>query len=115
MEDLSHRIINNLRRIIAERHLTQAVVGEYADISESQFSRVLNGSVQLSINQLANIASGLGMREIDIITYPDVYIKKDVDDDNDSEVFLQLRLKKDKKDQILKLVFGENNIEILNR
>ena len=61
------------------------------------------------------IAIGLGMREIDIITYPDIYIKKYVDDDNNSEVFLQLRLRKDKKDQVLKLLFGENNIEILHK
>ena len=115
MEDLSQRVIKNLRKIIAERHLKQAVVGEFADISESQFSRVLNGTVQLSLNQLANIASGLGMREIDIITYPDVYIKKDMNDDDNSEVFLQLKLRKDKKDQVIKLLFGEHNIKILNK
>lgn len=76
MKDFSTTIIENLRKIIVDRNLKQAIVGDYADISESQFSRVLSGTVQLSINQLANIASGLGMRVIDIITYPDVYEKK---------------------------------------
>lgn len=28
---------------------------------------------------------------------------------------LQIELKKDKKDQVLKLVFGDNNLEILNK
>ncbi len=31
------------------------------------------------------------------------------------EATLQIKLKKDKKDQVLKLVFGENNLEILNK
>ncbi len=31
------------------------------------------------------------------------------------EATLQIKLKRDKKDQVLKLVFGENNLEILNK
>lgn len=115
MEDFSSLIVSNLRKIIALRKLKQAKVGEYADISESQFSRVMNGQVQLSLNQLANIASGLKMTVVDIITFPDVYIPKDKKEDDDTEVLLQFKLKKKKKDQVMKLVFGENDIEILNK
>lgn len=115
MKDLGVQVAENLKKIIAARNLKQAAVGELGDISESQFSRVLSGKVQLSLNQLANIASGLGMRAIDIITYPDVYVSKDEKDEDNSEVLLQFKLRKDKKDQVLKLVFGDNNIEILNK
>ncbi len=31
------------------------------------------------------------------------------------EATLQIKLKREKKDQVLKLVFGENNLEILNK
>ncbi len=31
------------------------------------------------------------------------------------EAILQIRLRKEKKDQVLRLVFGDNNIEILNK
>ena len=31
------------------------------------------------------------------------------------EAILQIKLQKDKKDQVLRLVFGDNNIEILNK
>ena len=55
------------------------------------------------------------MREIDIITYPDVYVKKDNTDAEPVEVVLQIKLQKDKKDQVLKLAFGDNNLEILNK
>ena len=115
MKELGTQVVENLRKIIASRDLKQATVGEYADISESQFSRVLNGGVQLSLNQLAKIASGLGMNVIDIITYPEVYVSKDEVEEDSSEVLLQIKLRKDKKDQVLKLVFGDNDIEILNK
>ena len=115
MEDFSSLIVGNLRKIIALRKLKQAKVGEYADISGSQFSRVMNGQVQLSLNQLANIASGLEMTVVDIITFPDVYVPKDKKEDDDTEVLLQFKLKKNKKDQVMKLVFGKNDIEILNK
>lgn len=115
MEDLHSVIIENLRKIMSLKKLKQASVGEFADISESQFSRVMKGSVQLSINQLAKIASGLNMSVVDIITFPVVYVPKDKKEDDDSEVLLQFKLKKEKKNQVLKLVFGENDIEILNK
>ena len=109
-------ILANLRKIMNDRNLTQATVAAYADTSESQFSRILKGTVQLSLKQLENIARNLSMREIDIITYPDKYGPQQLANgqDSDTELLLQLRLKKEKKEQVMKIIFGENNIEILN-
>lgn len=115
MTDLSTTIKENLRKIIHNRGLTQGVVGGYAEISESQFSKVINGPVNLSFNQLEQIASGLNMPVIDIITYPDKYVLPTQKNEEELEAILQIRLRKDKKDQVLKLVFGEHNIEILNK
>ncbi|MBQ9641878.1 MAG: helix-turn-helix transcriptional regulator [Bacteroidaceae bacterium] len=109
-------IIDNLRKIMNERRLTQETLAEYAGISTSQMSKVMNGTVKLSLIQLSNIASKLSLREIDIITYPEIYVPKNKQNtEDDTEVMLQLKLRKDKKDQILKLIFGNNDIEILNR
>ncbi len=109
-------IINNIRKIMSDRRLTQEIISNYAGIHSSQMSKVLNFTITLSYKQLSNLASGLGMREIDIITYPEVYVPRNLAVKNDdTEVVLQLKLRKDKSDQILKLVFGENNIEILNK
>lgn len=112
---LSKRILDNLRKIMMEKNLTQAKMAEYADTSESQFSKILNGRVNLSLIQLENIATNLSMREIDIITYPLVYVEKGKSESESVEAILQIKLKKDKKDQVLKLIFGENDIEILNK
>lgn len=107
-------IISNIRKIMNAKGLTQATMADYAETSPSQFSKILNGTVQLSLVQLSKIASRLSLREIDIYTYPDIYVKREKTDEP-VEAILQIKLSKDKKDQVLKLVFGDNNIEILNR
>jgi hypothetical protein len=59
------------------------------------------------------------MDVINIITYPKKYVDSSSVLENvlciDEKVVLQIELKKEKKDQVLKLVFGENNVEILNK
>jgi transcriptional regulator with XRE-family HTH domain len=114
-EMFSEKIISNIRKIMRDRGLPQVTMAEYAGTSESQFSKILNGKVQLSLWQLENLASKLSMREIDIVTYPKVYIEREQAAEEPVEAVLQIKLKKDKKDQVLKLVFGDNNIEILNK
>lgn len=108
-------ILENIRKIKKERGLTQVVLAEYAEVGPSQMSKILRGDVYLSIDQMSKIASGLSMREIDLITYPEVYVPRQSVESEPLEATLQIKLKKDKKDQVLKLVFGENNLEILNR
>lgn len=113
---VSETIIKNLRKIMADRSLTQATMARYADTSASQFSKILNGTVQLSLEQLSNLATNLSMREIDIITYPEIYVsKEETKPDDNVEVVLQMKLTRDKKNQVLNLVFGDNDIEILNK
>lgn len=109
------QVLSNLRKIMRDKNLTQEALAEYAEIGASQFSKVMNGTVGLSLLQFSKLARGLSMREIDIITYPNQYFKPESCEPEPVEAILQIKLKKDKKDQILKLVFGDNNIEILNK
>ena len=104
-------VINNIRKIMNDSNLTQAAMASYIGISPSQFSKILNGTVQLSLNQLSNLA----IREIDIITYPDRYVSEDNIPSDSPEVSLQIKLKNDKRDQVMRLIFGDNDIEILNK
>ena len=114
--NFTQAILTNLRKIMADKKLKQSTLAEYAGVSESQFSRVLSEGVQLSLSQLANIARNLHMREIDVITYPEVYVPlSDKEDEEGCEVVLQVKVGKSKRDQVLNLMFGENNIEILNK
>jgi len=112
---LKQQIIENLRKIRNEKNLTQAAVGNYASISESQMSRIMSGGNSLSIDQLEEIASGLKMSVIDIITYPEKYVPKSSLVDGDVDAVLMVKLKESKKRQVLKSIFGNENFEILNQ
>ena len=109
------QLLSNIKKIMRDRGLTQQTLAEYIEIEPSQFSKIVNGTVGLSMLQLSKLATKLSMREIDIITYPDIYTKPELGEPEPVEAILQIKLKKDKKDQVLKLVFGDNNIEILNK
>ena len=67
-------IIDSLRKLMNDKHLTQAAMADYADTTPSQFSKILKGTVYLSIAQISKIAHSLSMSEIDVMTYPKKYI-----------------------------------------
>lgn len=109
------KLIQNIIQIRNSKGLTKRSMAEALGINEASYGRIENGKIALSYRQLADIARTLQMSVIDIITYPDKYVKSETSGEEPVEAVLQIKLKKDKKDQVLKLVFGENNIEILNR
>ncbi len=110
-----NQVVENIRKILNIRDIKQAALAADADISEKAISKILTGTQVLSLDHLSKIAKALSLREIDVITWPEHYELADSKDAGPAEVLLQLRLTKEKKDQVLKLVFGENNIEILNK
>lgn len=106
-----NQVLDNIRKIMNDRGLTQVAIGEIMGAGESSISKIFSGNASLTIDHLANLASGLSLSVVDILTYSD----KKKSDNDPVEAILQIKLKKDKKDQVLKLIFGENNIEILNK
>ncbi len=113
-----HPVLENIRKIMADNNITQAAMAENAGTSPSQFSKILSGQSQLSLEHVSNIATNMGMNELNIFTYPDVYIKQNETETKKEEpvkAVLQIELQEYKKEQILKLVFGENNLKILNK
>lgn len=105
-------VLDNVRKIMIDRNLTQKSIGEMMGAGESSLSRIFSGEAQLTLDHLANLARCLSISVIEILTYSDQTEKSRQDP---VEAVLQIKLKKDKKDQVLKLIFGENNIEILNK
>ncbi len=109
------KLIKNIIQIRNSQGLTKRAMANFLNINEASYGRIENEKVALSYKQLTDIASIFRMPVIDVLTYPDKYVKTDIHLDEPVEAVLQIKLKKDKKDQVLKLVFGENDIEILNR
>ena len=109
------KIAQNIRKILSDRGLTQSAIAVGDVLPEGKLSKILNCGQMMRLEELSIIATKLSMREIDILTYPDVYVAREEAESEPVEAVLQIKLKKDKKDQVLKLVFGDNNIEILNK
>ncbi len=108
-------IIEKIIQIRNYQKITKRAMAEMIGISESNYGRIESYKVALSYSHLVKIANAFNMSIIDVIAYPDKYIKLEQSENEPIEAVLQIRLKKDQKDQVLKLVFGDNNIEILNK
>lgn len=112
---LERKVTQNVRRAMSAAGFYQSRLAIEADIPEAALSKMLNGDQHLTLEALSKIARALSLREIDLLTWPDRYDLTGDMESGPTEVLLQMRLTKEKKDQVLKLVFGENNIEILNK
>ncbi len=107
--DFYNQVVNNVRKIMLDKNITQVAMGEYLGASESSMSKILSGQSSLTLDHLANLASNLSISVNDIL-----YYGQEKKSDDPVEAVLQIRLMREKKNQILRLIFGEHNLEILN-
>jgi len=116
MEATEKNVVKNVIQIRNNKGLTKREVAEKIGINEASYGRIENGQIALSYNHLASIASCFDMEVIDVITYPKRYVLSETNEKSEPvEAILQIKLQRDKRDQVLNLVFGENNLEILNK
>lgn len=109
-EDLraSKVIAEKIRKIITDNKLSQSEVAKYAGTSPSQFSRMLNGKLALSLQHIANIATELHMDLIDVYTYPEKYVNINEYGQNPNEkVSITFEVDPQQRDYLLHLVMGE--------
>ena len=102
-----HPVVEKLRLIMRDRNLTQKAIAEYAETGDTQMSKIFNGSLQLSLWQLSNIASNLQMEVADIFTYPKKYVDRETVVSNADKVSVTFEISADKREHLLKLVMGE--------
>lgn len=107
------------KEIRTKRGLSQEFMAEKLGIDASAVSNIEKGKRDVKVKELGIIAKAFEISVQDLIGYPNKYKivgnQENEKDDNDNKVMLCIELTKDKKDQILKLAFGENVIEILNK
>ncbi|MEA4975693.1 MAG: helix-turn-helix transcriptional regulator [Paludibacter sp.] len=108
-------IAKNISEIRKEKGLNQQIIADALDADVSVVSNIETGKRELKVSELEKIAKSLGVDTLYLLTYPHIYVKKDMSDREPVEAILQIKLQSDKKEQVLKLVFGENNLEILNK
>lgn len=108
-----HPVTENIRKILNDRNLTQIAVAGYAGMSQAQFSKAMNGISNFTTWQLSKMANGLGMRLIDLFTYPEVYQPANKNNE-EMTASITIQLKDEKKEQALKLLFGDKKLKLLN-
>ena len=108
-------VVKNIREIRLQKSISQSAIADELGVDVAVISNIEKGKRELRVSELEKIAKVLRISVIDILTYPKIFVESTSNTLEPVEAILQIRLQKDKKDQVLKLVFGENNLEILNR
>lgn len=108
-------IYETIKELRLQKQINQQVIADALNLDVAVVSNIENGKRDLRVKELEVISNALDVPVIDLFTYPDKYVKVSCKDEEPIEAVLQIKLRKDKKDQVLKLVFGDNNIEILNK
>ncbi len=112
---VQEQLRKSIQKLMNDKDIPSKQLAAIIDTDYSQVRRILKGDGNFTLQHVEFLSTYLGLRPIDIFTWPDIYEKPGEPGNEPAEVLVQLRLTKEKKDQVLKLVFGENNIEILNK
>lgn len=113
-ENTPHFVIEKLINIMNDRKLTKSAFADLVGFPEAKWNKISNGNQSLDIVELSKIAEKLRMREIDIYTYPKIFGESD-NVQNDIRAQLTIELKEELKQRVLKLIFGNENIQVLNK
>jgi len=71
-----HKIVENLIKIMNDKGLNKSTFASIVGFPEPKWNKISNGEQGLNINDFSIIAERLNMREIDIITYPEIYVNR---------------------------------------
>lgn len=105
-----HPVVENLNKIMNDRNLSKVQFAEMIGLTESKWNKISNGKQNLSVQELSKIARLLGMKEVDIYTYPQKLI---LYEDDSFKAQLTLELNKDLKEKVLDLVFGNDKLKLI--
>ena len=106
MEVSEEQILKNILEIRNKQRLTQNHLGKLLGVDGATYSRYENGYIALSYSKLAEIAKALNMSVIDVVTYPQVYVNKEVMNIPE-RISVTFEISSDKREHLLKMVTGE--------
>jgi len=108
-------VIKNIIDIRKEKGISQEFIAEVLHVDTSVISNIERGKRELKVCELEIIAKALQVDVLYLLTYPHVYVKKEMDNKQKlTETIIQIKLTGEKRENVLKLVFGDNNLEFLN-
>ena len=118
MKEVERNIVTNIIKIRHSKDIRQAIVATAINVDSSTYCKIESGQMGLSLERLSEIASFFNMRMIDVITYPKRYVNIEELPEEEREkkkpkVFLQMELEEEKREEVLKIILGEENLKIM--
>ena len=105
-------ILRNIDAIRRNEGYSQEYLASQIGLKQAGLSLIMSGERELKYNTLLQIANALQESVINIIAYPDKYVLSK-ESNISTETVLQIKLDNDKKEQVLKIVFGDEAAELL--
>ena len=107
-------ILENIRTIRELKGYSQDYMAELVGITQSSYARFERGATKTDLKLVSVIAQVFEMNFIDVVTYPEKYvnikeISKEIET-SEPELILQIKVKGEKRSQILKTVFENNEL-----
>lgn len=107
-----------IKAIREKKGFSQELMAEKMKISQSAYARFELSKTKIDLKRLESFAKVVDMSMVDIMTYPERYINvRDIGSElgrENPEVIIQIKIKDKKKEEIIKMLFGDSDIEILN-
>lgn len=103
------KLLENIIALRNKKNYTQEQVATYLNMSQSGYALIERGERGLQFELLERIALLYDMDVVDIIKYPDVYVKKG---GKSTRVLVELDVE---EDELVKMGFKDKVIQILNK
>jgi len=119
MKNQRNNILENIVTIRKQKGFSQDYIASQIGIKQAGYGLIEQGKRGLEYNVLLQIAMIFNMDIVDLITFPNKNINSNSLLENlivaEDKVTLSIEMKKQKSEQVLRLAFGENNLEIFNK
>jgi transcriptional regulator with XRE-family HTH domain len=107
-------VVENIIKIRKEKGVSQEFIANSLGLDTAVVSNIENRKRELKVSELEKIAKALSVDVLYLLTYPHIYVKKEFkENSNPLEAVLQIRLTGEKRENILKLLFGDKDLELL--
>ena len=106
-----------IKEIRESQNLSTYDVAKPMKIPQATYSRFERGASKIDLERLAHFASVMGLSLVDVLVYPRHYI--DIEEipahvkAYEPDVIIQLKVRGDKRQEVLKAVLGSNGVELL--
>ena len=109
-----NKILTNIDIIRRNKGFSQEYIASKIGMKQAGFSLIMSGERELKYRTLLHIANVLQVSVIDIITYPDKYhLQKE--ENVSTDTVLQIKLNGKKEEEVLRIIFGEEVTNLLNK